>query len=87
MSRRTPCAEREVSIGNAISSADRNWLDTSPRTLTRSRIEASEIAPGPIASGGYPSFPRYRMSAPSARSVSTKSPIGRSCMRGTPASS
>ena len=36
MSTVTGASVRAVTIGSAISSADRNWLDTSPRTVTRS---------------------------------------------------
>ena len=35
---------RAVSTGSAISSADRNWLETSPRTVTRSGALAASIA-------------------------------------------
>ena len=43
---------REASSGSAISNADRNWLDTSPRTATRSGAEGASSSPGRIASGG-----------------------------------
>ena len=45
---RAPCTS-----GSAISSADRNWLDTSPRIAHR-RVRRAR-APAPIASGGKPS--------------------------------
>jgi hypothetical protein len=45
----------DCAIGRLISSAVRNWLDTSPRT----RIGASMRMPaGWICSGGKPSLPR-----------------------------
>ena len=37
---------------------------------------------GAIASGGNPGVPSYAMRAPAGSSASTRSPIGRSCMRG-----
>ena len=36
--------------------------------------------------GGKPSLPKYSMWQPSKRNASTKSPMGRSCMRATPLS-
>ena len=40
----------------------------------------------PMRKGGKPSLPRYTMWHPSKRNASTKSPMGRSCMRATPLS-
>ena len=72
----------EAISGADISSAVRNWLDTLPRT----RIGAAANAPRLMCSGGYPGWPVYSMLAPIALRASTRSPIGRSCMRGTPCS-
>ena len=70
--------------GKASSSAVRNWLDTSPRTLT---AWFSASFDGPFRrSGGKPSWPRQSILQPSRRKASTRSPIGRSCIRGTPLS-
>ena len=49
---------RDASSGSAISSADRNWLDTSPRTATRSGADGASSSPGRIASGGKPGVAR-----------------------------
>src|SRR6266853_143259 len=70
-------------MGRAISSADRYCEDTSPRTRT---LSPARILPACTTSGGKPSAPEYSMRAPSRRNASTRSPIGRSCMRGAPES-
>ena len=69
--------------GNAISIAERNWLETSPRTRS---TRSPKPAKGAMASGGKPGLPRYSMRAPTRARPSTRSPTGRSCMRGTPES-
>ena len=46
-----------IRSGSAINSAEVNWLDTLPRTVTRSRPTASAL-PLRIASGGKPQLPR-----------------------------
>src|SRR6266853_2170661 len=70
-------------MGRAISSADRYCEDTSPRTRT---LSPARILPACTTSGGKPSAPEYSMRAPSRRNASTRSPIGRSCIRGAPES-
>ena len=72
--RRAPCAS-----GNAISSADRYWLDTSPRIATvaagdRARCRRSRAADSPLAEV----VDRRRRSR---AATSTRSPIGRSRIR------
>src|SRR5438128_3388118 len=70
-------------MARAISSADRYCEDTSPRTRT---LSPARILPACTTSGGKPSAPEYSMRAPSRRNASTRSPIGRSCIRGAPES-
>ncbi|CFO06386.1 Uncharacterised protein [Bordetella pertussis] len=72
---------RRASTGAAISKAVRNWLDTEPSTRTG---PSTRMLPPPMRSGGYPACPRYSIPAPNWRRASTRSPMGRSCMRGTP---
>src|SRR5258708_4204413 len=71
----------ESARGSAISSAERYCEETSPRTRT---LAPRLILPARIASGGNPSFPGYSIAAPRRRSASTRSPIGRLCIRGVP---
>src|SRR5712664_908314 len=71
----------ESARGSAISSAERYCEETSPRTRT---LAPRLILPARIASGGNPFFPGYSIAAPKRRSASTRSPIGRLCMRGVP---
>src|SRR5258706_5987604 len=71
----------ESARGSAISSAERYCEETSPRTRT---LAPRLIAPERIASGGNPSFPEYSTAAPRLRNASTRSPIGRLCIRCVP---
>ncbi len=76
-----------LASGKASRSALRNWLETSPRT----RIGWSVAKRPPLgrarpAVGSRLGRVRRRRSRVDARQ-STKSPIGRSCMRGTPRNS
>ena len=68
--------------GATIKRAVRNWLDTLPRTAMR----CAWMWPRRMRSGGKPCSPVYSICVPTAFSASTRSPIGRSCMRDTPCS-
>ncbi len=81
---RASCRSARCS-GSASSSAVRNWLDTSPR-IAHSSHRPRRRRPGRSRAADSPSR-RVADVGAERRSASTRSPIGRSCMRGTPRSS
>ena len=68
--------------GSVIRSAVRNWLDTSPRTRIGC-VDRDLRRVNPQRRKAVVLL-RSRCCAPICRKPSTRSPIGRSCMRGTP---
>ena len=74
---------RGIASSSAISNAERNWLDTLPRMEHARRGGLRSASKDRRAADSL----RRRDSAtsqPAILSASTRSPIGRSCMRGTP---
>ena len=74
----SPCSIR----GAAMSSAETNCDDTVASTVTSPPLRRLPLT----RSGGYPSRPRYSISAPQAFKAVTSGSIGRSAMRPLPES-